>query len=53
MTETHYFVKDFKPLELGFLQLPQGPNLLRLTAPAIVGDRAIDVHSIELRRSAR
>lgn len=53
MTETHYFVKDFKPLELGSLQLSQGPNLLRLTAPAIVGDRAIDVHSIELRRSAR
>jgi len=45
---SHYFVKDFKPLEVGVLHLNQGRGLLRLTAPKIVGGRAIDVHSIEL-----
>lgn len=48
--ESHYFVKDFKPLNLGTLPLKQGTGTLRLTAPKIVGDEAIDVHSIELVR---
>ena len=47
---SHYFVKDFKPLKLGTLRLDSGPGLLRLTAPRIIGDGAIDVHSIELSR---
>ncbi len=48
---SHYFVKDFKPLKLGELRLAKGRGLLRLTAPKIVGRQAIDVHSIELVRS--
>ncbi len=50
---SHYFVKDFKPLKLGALDLKQGRGVLRLTAPKIVGEQAIDVHSIELVRRAR
>lgn len=48
--KSHYFVKDFRHLSLGMLHLKQGRGLLRLTAPVIVGDEAIDVHSIVLRR---
>ncbi len=45
---SQYFVKDFKPLKLGTLRLKKGRGLLRLTAPQIIGNQAIDVHSIEL-----
>ena len=48
---SHYFVKNFKPLTLGRLPLPAGHGVVRLTAPHIVGNQAIDVHSIELIRS--
>jgi len=48
---SHYFVKDFKPLKLGALKLSKGRGLLRLTAPKIVGSLAVDVHSIELVRT--
>ena len=48
---SHYFVKDFRPLKLGTLDLAKGRGLLRLTAPKIVGSQAIDVHSIELVRA--
>lgn len=51
METSHYFVKDFKPLSLGTLSLEKGRHHLRLTAPAIPGDEAIDVHSIELIRT--
>ncbi len=47
---SHYFVKDFKPLSLGTLALSRGRALLRLTADRIRGGRAIDVHSIVLIR---
>jgi arylsulfatase A-like enzyme len=50
VANSHYFVKDFKPLSLGTLNLAKGRSLLRLTAPKITGEEAIDVHSIELRR---
>lgn len=46
--DSHYFVKDFKPLKLGNLKLEQGTGLLRLGALDIKGQRVIDVHSIEL-----
>ena len=49
---SHYFVKDFRPLRLGMLDLKKGAGVLRLTAPEMVGQEAIDVHSIELRRVA-
>jgi arylsulfatase A-like enzyme len=47
---SHYFVKDFAPLELGSIDLEVGRATLRLTAPNITGAQAIDVHSIELVR---
>ncbi len=50
MAESHYFVKDFKPLKLGKLTLKQGRGTLRLGALDMPGDRVIDVHSVELKR---
>ena len=50
VAKSHYFVKDFKPLKLGELKLAEGVGELRLIAPQIPGERAIDVHSIELNR---
>ncbi len=47
---SHYFVKDFKALRLGTLQLKKGRGVLSLSAPKIVGEQAIDVHSVELNR---
>lgn len=46
--ESHYFVKDFRPLVLGTLNLTKGRGELKLDAPRITGKRAIDVHSIDL-----
>lgn len=51
MAESHYFVKDFKPLSLGTLSLSKGRTILRLGATEIPGNEAIDVHSIELHRA--
>lgn len=48
--KSHYFVKDFKPLSLGTLNLDKGRGLVRLKADFIPGDLAIDVHSIDLVR---
>jgi arylsulfatase A-like enzyme len=50
VTKSHYFQKDFKPFELGTLRLKKGTGTLRLTAPKIVGDAAIDLYSISLVR---
>jgi arylsulfatase A-like enzyme len=50
VAKSHYFVKDFKPLELGLLTLKTGRNQLTLTAPSLVGDRGIDVYSLLLER---
>jgi hypothetical protein len=50
MAESHYFVKDFKPLALGKIKLSRGRGLLSLTAPNIPGQQAVDIHSIELNR---
>ncbi len=48
VANSHYFVKDFKPLTLGNLPLQQGTTELRLDAVKITGNRVIDVHSVEL-----
>ncbi len=48
--ESHYFVKDFKPLSLGTIRLEKGRATLRLNALEIVGKEAINVHSLELLR---
>lgn len=50
VAESHYFVKDFKPLSLGSLQLPKGRATIRLSSPKIPGNESINVHSIELIR---
>ncbi len=46
--DSHYFVKDFRPLSLGRIRLEQGQAVLRLTASDFQGPEAIDVHSIQL-----
>ncbi len=50
VAESHYFVKDFKPLDLGILTLGEGRDLLTLTAPKLVNGHGIDVYSIVLDR---
>ncbi|MGB7342856.1 MAG: arylsulfatase, partial [Pirellulaceae bacterium] len=50
VAESHYFVKDFRPLKLGSLELAAGPQTLRLRASDFKGPHAIDVHSIVLQR---
>jgi arylsulfatase A-like enzyme len=52
VANSHYFVKDFKPLQLGGLTLQQGRATLRLSASNIPGKACIDVHSIELKRAS-
>ncbi len=47
--DSHYFVKDFRPLRLGTLHLQQGRGELRLGAVEMTGQKVIDVHSIELK----
>ena len=48
VTQSHYFVKDFKPLRLGQLHLEKGRGTLRLGAIDIRGKHVVDVHSLEL-----
>tara|TARA_R110002072_G_scaffold99008_1_gene217950 strand:- start:53397 stop:55211 length:1815 start_codon:yes stop_codon:yes gene_type:complete len=52
VAESHYFVKDFKPLELGELTLTEGRDTLTLTAPKLIGGRGIDVYSVVLQKVA-
>ena len=48
VADSHYFVKDFKPLRLGTLSLNKGRGELRLGAVTKTGKGLIDVHSIDL-----
>ena len=48
VAESHYFVKDFKPLRLGTIHLEKGRGTLRLGALNIQGKQVVDVHSLEL-----
>jgi arylsulfatase A-like enzyme len=48
VAESHYFVKDFKPLRLGILRLDKGRGQLRLGSLDIIGKQVIDVHSLVL-----
>jgi len=50
VAKSHYFVKDFEPLNLGSLRLPKGNGTLRLKGLKRKGNGFVDVHSIELRR---
>lgn len=50
VAESHYLVKEFKPLSLGKIDLRKGRGLLKLTASDLKGPQAVDVHSIELIR---
>lgn len=49
VAQSHYFVKDFQPLRLGKLALKRGRATLRLGALDIIGQRVIDVHSVQLQ----
>ena len=51
VTESHYFVKDFKPLDLGVITLKEGRELLTLSSPELIGGRGIDVYSLVLERA--
>lgn len=48
VADSHYFVKDFKPLRLGTLSLEKGRGTLKLDASNIQGKRVVDVHSLDL-----
>jgi len=48
VAKSHYFVKDFKPLNLGVIKLTKGRGVLKLDALNIKGARVIDVHSVDL-----
>lgn len=48
VADSHYFVKDFKPLSLGTLSLQKGRGTLKLDALDIQGKRVVDVHSLDL-----
>lgn len=50
VAESHYFVKDFKPLDLGVLKMKEGRGVLTLTCPMLVGGHGIDVYSLVLDR---
>ena len=50
VANSHYFVKDFKALQLGSLRLDAGRGLLKLDALNVAGRRVVDVHSVELVR---
>lgn len=45
--ESHYFVKDFKPLQMGRITLPEGRSTIRLRALEMCGSELVDVHSIQ------
>ena len=48
--DSHYFVKDFKPLPIGRISLPKGRSIVRLRALEMRGSELIDVHSIQFVR---
>ncbi|MEM9158707.1 MAG: arylsulfatase [Verrucomicrobiota bacterium] len=48
--KSHYFVKDFVELEMGSVALEKGRALLRLSATELVGNGAVDVHSVVLKK---
>ncbi|MEM9480064.1 MAG: arylsulfatase [Verrucomicrobiota bacterium] len=50
VAESHYFVKDFKPLDLGVIELKKERGMLRLTCSELVGGYGVDVYSIVIDR---
>ncbi|MDF1753280.1 MAG: arylsulfatase [Verrucomicrobiales bacterium] len=50
VAESHYIVKDFKPLEIGVINLESTRDPLTLRCPKLVGGGGIDVYSIVLNR---
>lgn len=50
VAESHYFMKDFKPLGMGTISLPKGPAVLRLDAVKMTGPQVIDVYAVQLER---
>jgi arylsulfatase A-like enzyme len=50
VSNSHYFVKDFKPHRIGILSLPSGQGQLKLGSRTKPGKQVIDLHSIDLIR---
>ena len=48
VSKSHYFVKDFKPINLGVIDLNKGKGTLKLKPLDIQGEQVIDVHSLDL-----
>ncbi len=46
--KSHYFVKDFRPIDLGSIKLSGGRQTLTLRAIEIPGKGVVDVHSIDV-----
>lgn len=42
------YVKDFKPLSLGVVEVPAGKGTLTLRAPKVPGKAVADVRAVEL-----
>ena len=43
------YEKDFKPIVIGKIELPEGDGVIRLTAPEIPGDQALEFRLLTLR----
>lgn len=50
VADSHYFMKDWKPLSLGKLKLEKGHGILRLGSRDIKSSRVIDTIGVELIR---
>ncbi|MEO0417215.1 MAG: N-acetylgalactosamine 6-sulfate sulfatase, partial [Verrucomicrobiota bacterium] len=44
------YVKDFRPLDMGSIQLEAGAQQLKLKVDKVIGDQAIDFRLLTLRR---
>ncbi|WP_265241547.1 arylsulfatase [Muriicola sp. Z0-33] len=44
------YVKDFKSVSMGTIQLQEGPGALRLTAQELTGEKAIEVRLLQFKR---
>ena len=50
VAKSHYFMKDFTPIELGVINLKKGRGVLKLAAVKMPGKGMVDVHSLVLTR---
>jgi arylsulfatase A-like enzyme len=48
--QSESYVKDFKPMQLGVMELGPGVGQLKLQSPQVVGDHGVEVQMLVLRR---